>query len=87
MTTSTRPLADHLRWSEIRRLEAEQRMDAAGLDLLSPYELPTCTLEAAGLEETDAPIFGFDGNEGQAGGVQEYLLWANDGEDSRYETN
>ena len=56
------------------------------------YEPDAETLEQAGLEECDAPVFGFTAEPNHDyphtdGGVMEYLTWFSDGEDSRYEVN
>lgn len=75
----------------IERLIMEQEYDQVGLELPSDSEF--VGLEEAGLEEdsNQQPEFGNPDNIHRPyhfeGGVQEYVEWFSDGEDSRYDYN
>lgn len=87
------PCKRFVRWAEIKALMLEQQADAAGFPGTALLEQPeTISLVEAGLEEKEMPMFGYADPgtkmyDHVSGGVQEYITWFSDGEDSRYEAN
>ncbi len=80
--------------AELALLILQQQQDAAGEFTFTLDGVNVVSLEDAGLEELQMqrqPLFGntLAGNTADHldGSVIEYLDWANDGEDSRYECN
>jgi len=80
-----------LRQGEIDSLKYEQAMDDK-MDYRAREFGNSVTLEQAGLEEySQQPLFGNTDGGGERerldGGVNEYVEWFSDGEDSRFESN
>lgn len=79
------------RMESLEQLILEQSRDDMNLEL--PTDEEFVGIEESGLEEgsNQQPLFGNTDNDSRPfhyeGGVQEYVEWFSDGEDSRYDTN